>query len=107
MMEDLQNRINRYINDTIFWPSGEIVWIKHLIHRKRNMKIEMYPNDHNPPHFHVKSKCGSINATFGVYTGDYLKGTINGNDILRIKAFHHEFKDKLIEYWEQKVIKQR
>jgi hypothetical protein len=30
----------------------------------RNMQILIYSNDHNPPHFHVKSKDNRVNAKF-------------------------------------------
>ncbi len=60
------------------------------------MKIEIYPNDHNPPHFHVKSNDQSINATFRLDNGELIKGTLGRRDKERIVAFFIDPKTQLM-----------
>lgn len=66
-MDDEQlfkKELEKYLNKTIVREDGVFYFIKELVGRIRNLKIEIYSNDHNPPHFHVKSPDKSIDATF-------------------------------------------
>ena len=61
-----------------------------------NMYLKIYSNDHNPPHFHVKSKDKRIDAKFAIKTCELLSGTISPKDIVRIKNYW-EFQKNFIE----------
>ena len=102
-MDNIEHWLNRFINNTIVWPDGKVVEIKEFVGQVRNIRIEMYPNDHNPPHFHVKTKCGSINAKFKLDDCSLLSGEVNSKDRKRIKAFYCDFQDELWKYWNEKV----
>ena len=86
----LHNQLNRYINQTLYNDEWGVYFIKELVGRIRNMKIEIYSNDHNPPHFHVKSNDGSIDATFKLENCEILNGNIDGKDKKRIEAFFND-----------------
>tara|TARA_B110000908_G_C10256603_1_gene455985 strand:- start:557 stop:901 length:345 start_codon:yes stop_codon:yes gene_type:complete len=86
----LQSQLEKYINRTLYHPEWGIYFIKELVERIRNIKVEIYSNDHNPPHFHVKSKDNSINAVFRLDNCEFIKGSIGTKDQKRIEAF---FKD--------------
>lgn len=62
--------------------------IKEEVDRVRQMSVIIYTNDHNPPHFHVKSKNGDVDAKFRIDNGEYISGTISGKDLKRIEAFY-------------------
>ena len=74
----------------------------HNIERKervatiRNMKIIIYTNDHNPPHFHVISNDNSVNAKFTIDTCQLINGNISNIDIKRIQEFHKHPKTTII-----------
>lgn len=106
-MEEIEYWLHRYINRTVVWPDGTVVMAKELLGRVREMKIEMYANDHNPPHFHVKSRDGSIDAVFSLTDCSFIQGTIDGKDQRRIREFYNSNKDMLTAYWEDKVVKQQ
>ena len=53
-------------------------------------------NDHNPPHFHVKSKDLKINAKFAIDTFKLLSGEISSKNLKKIKAFYLSPKGKII-----------
>ncbi len=104
-MESIEFWLRRFINNTIVWPDGTVVEVKELVGQVRNIRIEMYPNDHNPPHFHVKTKCGTIDAKFKLVDCSLLSGDVNRKDFKRIKAFHNDFQEELWKYWNEKIIK--
>lgn len=93
--------LEKYINKTVYDEEFGVYFIKELVGRIRNMKIEIYSNDHNPPHFHVKSSDKSINATFRLDDCTILQGEINSKDIKRIEAFYNdpETKDFMKNMW--------
>ena len=97
----LEIELERYINRTVYHPEFGVYFIKELVDRVRNMKIEIYSNDHNPPHFHVKSRDGSIDATFRIDNGVYIQGSIDGKDRKRIDAFYNDerVKNLMKEMW--------
>jgi hypothetical protein len=70
----------------------------------RNMHIIIYSNDHNPPHFHVKSKDKSINAKFTIDGCRFISGTISSKEVKRIKLFHSDIKTQIImkKIWSKK-----
>jgi hypothetical protein len=78
--------------------------IKERIETIGRMQIIIYSNDHEPPHFHVKSKDNEIDAKFTIKDCAYLSGTIGIKDIKRIKAFHRDIKtQKVLEMiWNKK-----
>ena len=102
-MDNLEFYLNRYINRTVVWPDGTVLEIKEFLGNIRNLKIEMYPNDHNPPHFHVKTKCETINAKFKLEDCSLISGRINKKDYKRIQAFYEKMHDELWKYWNEKV----
>jgi hypothetical protein len=71
-------------------------FVKELVQRIDNLEVLIFSNDHNPPHFHVKSKDRKIDAKFYIATGDYWKGDISSSDIKRVKAFYNSPKGKII-----------
>jgi len=70
----------------------------------KNLKIIIYSNDHNPPHFHVLSNDYNVNAKFLIENGEYLSGEISNKDLKRIKAFYLSPKTKIImeKIWSKK-----
>ena len=61
------------------------------------LKIEIYPNEHPPPHFHVKSP--NINASFSIESCTKLRGNINPKDLSKVKYWYKHSKSLLIDIW--------
>lgn len=93
--------LESYINRTMYHPGWGIYFIKELVEQVRNMKIEIYSNDHNPPHFHVKSKDRSIDAVFRLDNCEMIEGVIGSKDKKRIEAFYNDerTKDLMKKMW--------
>ena len=79
--------------------------IKERVETIGKMQIIIYSNDHEPPHFHVKSKDNEINAKFTIKDCVYISGRIDTKDIKRIQAFHRDIKtQKVLEgIWNKKI----
>jgi len=61
-----------------------------------DLQVIVYSNDHNPPHFHVKSKDLKINAKFSILNCEHLSGEISSKNLKKIKAFYLSQKGKAI-----------
>jgi hypothetical protein len=70
---------------------------KQLVDRLAGLRIEIYPNEHPPPHFHVKSP--EVNASFVIEDGSLLNGHATPDALQKIKHWHRLAKPKLIEVW--------
>lgn len=102
---DIENRfkeyLEKYLNRTVITSDGEFYFIKELVARIRNLKIEIYSNDHNPPHFHVKTSDNSVDAVFRLDNCQLIKGDLKGKDRKRIEKFFEDenTKDLMKEMW--------
>lgn len=78
---------------------GELVLIeiRQLVARVNGLKIEIYSNEHPPPHFHVKSP--NVNASFSIESCEKLEGSINSQDLKKIQFWHQHAKPLLIDVW--------
>jgi len=78
--------------------------LKERIGTVNDMKVIIYSNDHNPPHFHVISKDYSINAKFLIENCELISGDIKSKDLKKIKAFYSSPKTKLVmeKIWNKK-----
>lgn len=61
-----------------------------------DLQVIIYSNDHNPPHFHVKSKNLKINAKFKIEDCELISGKISAKDLKKIKAFYLSTKGKMV-----------
>ena len=84
---------------SIFVRDGEMVLleIKVLVEKIRGMKIEIYPKEHAPPHFHVKTP--SFSASFRIDDCSILSGEIPSNQYNKIRYWHKLSKLRLIDEW--------
>lgn len=71
--------------------------IRQLVARINGIKIEVYPNEHPPPHFHVKSP--NIDASFCIESCGKLEGKVSSQDHLKIKFWHQSSKALLVDSW--------
>ena len=78
--------------------------IKERIETIGRMQIIIYSNDHEPPHFHVKSKDNEVDAKFTIQDCTLISGNIGTKDLKRINAFHRDIKtQKVMEMiWNKK-----
>lgn len=70
-----------------------------------DLEVVIYSNDHNPPHFHVKSKDKKIDAKFSIEKCELLGGEIGSKDKRRIIAFYQSLKGQLLmgKIWNKRI----
>lgn len=68
------------------------------VDRVRGLKIEIYANEHPPPHFHVIQNDGK--ASFALDDGRMLEASGNTRHFKKnIEAYYINNRKKLIEFW--------
>ena len=61
-------------------------------------KIEIYPDEHRPPHFHVV-RDGNKLAAYTIKDCAKLSGELPNGVERKVRFFHECAKDKLISFW--------
>lgn len=61
-----------------------------------DLQVIIYSNDHDPPHFHVKTKNLKINAKFKIEDCEFIGGIIGSKELKKIRAFYLSPKGKMI-----------
>lgn len=61
-----------------------------------DLQVIIYSNDHDPPHFHVKTKDLTIDAKFKIENCELLSGSISAKDLRKIKDFYSSPKGKIV-----------
>ena len=79
------------------WEDNSLIHIKKLVAEVRGLRIEIYPNEHPPPHFHVRAP--SIAATFDIRTCELLQGRILGREQRLVEWWHKRSRRQLIRIW--------
>lgn len=92
------NMVLNYIYSSTFVDENGNIWEqRHQVDKVSNLKIEIFSNEHPPPHFHVKSP--EIDATFSILEGKLLNGNIDSKSLKKIEYYHSLMRNKLIEAW--------
>lgn len=78
-------------------PNGELYSIKVRVDRVNGLRVIIRPNDHPPPHFHVRGQ--DFDASFDIESGALRIGQINPTDFQKIKWWHKRAKGKLLDIW--------
>lgn len=68
--------------------------VKQLVEKLDDLRVEIYSNDHHPPHFHVTNKEKTINARFKIENGEHINGELTSKQLKRIRVFYESTKVK-------------
>ena len=79
------------------WKDGSLYTTKQLVEMHKGLKIEIYPDEHPPPHFHVKGS--DINVSFSIENCKLLEGTIDSRRNALIEWWWKRSNSKLIDIW--------
>ena len=84
---------------SIFFHDGEPILLegKQLVERLAGLKLEIYPDEHAPPHFHVRAS--GLNASFAIEDCRLLQGKPSPDVLDKVRYWHRHSKHKLIEAW--------
>jgi hypothetical protein len=89
-----------HLDSTDVAPDGSVYLVKRRIVSVGGLDVYVYPQDHEPPHFHVVSKQRKIDARFHLQTVKLLSmkhGTIRQKEVKQVQDFFEKHPDKLEE----------
>ncbi len=89
-LDNIALLLEKYFNKTNVTLDWKVYFVKHFIAETNNLKIEIYPKDHFPEHFHIRSKDRKLNARFDLNTYEYISTKnwkITDKQIKQIKSF--------------------
>ena len=69
------------------------------IHTINKIKIQIFANDHNPPHFHVYD--AGIEAKIDIITLQFMVGQIRRNTFSLVIDWAADHRDFLMSEWER------
>ena len=81
------------------WTDGQLYNIKQLVAQVNGLRIEIFSQEHAPPHFHVKGS--DVDATFSINNGELLQGNIDGRRKALIGWWYTRSRNRLITVWNQ------
>lgn len=98
-MEDFERHLFGFLmSGAYFNEDGEIIEARHLVDRIGKLKIEIYSNEHAPPHFHISNE--SKKASLRIDNCEELENSgFSNREIKNIHEWFKRSKIKLIEVW--------
>lgn len=79
------------------WTDGNLYSIKQLVAHVHGLQINIYSNEHSPPHFHVKSP--DIDASFTIDNCTFMYGNIDNREKKLVRWWYERSKPILIKTW--------
>lgn len=96
-LRQLEFRLKHILQFVEIDHAGQPIEKRYLITRIGNIKLEVFPNEHPPPHFHIKSP--DMNATFEIVSGKLLTGQVDSQIRKKVEYFHTTHKRTIIDVW--------
>jgi hypothetical protein len=98
--EDFEIHLNQFIASGAYFYEGRVADARQLVEKIGAIKIEIYPNEHTPPHFHIKSN--GLNASFAIDDCRLLENSGFSTKVIKnIQDWFLHSKEKLIDVWNQ------
>jgi hypothetical protein len=94
----LSNEIHLFMSDEEVENHIPNSRIKERVHKIGQYEIHIYSRDHDPPHFHVTSKDGSLNARFRINDGSLMSqhGDLRSGVLKRIGLWYNDIKTQIV-----------
>ena len=99
-LEDLSLILKYLIAYHSVWTDGRLYSIRTLVDVVDGLKIEIYHNEHPPPHFHVKAN--GIDASFSIKECQFIVGKIGSREQMMVEWWYKKSRLKLIQFWPPK-----
>ena len=74
-----------------------LIEIKQMVARLDGLRVDVYPNEHPPPHFHVRAP--HVNASFSIDNCELLNGALARGDLEKVRYWHRHAKAVLVAAW--------
>lgn len=71
--------------------------IRALVNNVDGLKIEIFSNEHAPPHFHIRAN--GLHAVFSIIDCSLVQGEIGSREQKMVQWWYKRSRKKLIEFW--------
>lgn len=96
-LEFLERIFQFTLAHTSVTEDGQVFEKREAVGRINNIKLEIHPNDHPPPHLHIRSP--EINAKVAILTGEIIRGSLDRKTHLKVKYFLNLNKKMVVDTW--------
>lgn len=84
-------------NDPTFYDDGSISYGRQIVLRRGAVRIEVRPNEHPPPHFHVTGP--NIRASFAIRNCELLEGNAGSREMKVVSLMYEGGRCLIIQAW--------
>jgi Domain of unknown function (DUF4160) len=88
--QTIAGQLELHLDSTSVAPDRSVGLIKQRIATIRDLEINVYPKDHEPAHFHVRSRQRNMDARFRIETLEFInekRGKIKPKEIRQVQDF--------------------
>ncbi len=97
-LKDFESQLMQLLSSGAYYFGGKIIEAQEQVDRLNGIKIEIYSNEHPPPHFHIIAN--GLKASLRIDNGEILENSgFTGKQIRTVQIWFLKSKDKLIEVW--------
>lgn len=97
-LDDAVDYLNKLLSDDFeIDESNRVKFLRHILAYLSMGKVEVYSNEHPPPHFHVKGP--NIDASFSIDNCELISGEVSSSQRRKIEAWHQESRHLLVDKW--------
>ncbi|BCA79061.1 DUF4160 domain-containing protein [Desulfuromonas sp. AOP6] len=98
-IKQLERSLKNYFNlfEQLTAPPRDPHMLEKLVVCVRGVKIEIYSDEHAPPHFHVVHN--SEKSSFDIENGNHIEGDLKRKDQKVVQAWHSKNKETLKKVW--------
>ena len=79
-------RLARFLATCQVWPDGNVIETKVLVKEIKGVRIEVYPKEHMPPHFHAS--CNGRHATYRIDNCELMNGSLGSKEDRIVKYYY-------------------
>lgn len=97
-LTDFESQLMQLLNSGAYYFDDKIIEAREQVDRLHGIKIEIYSNEHPPPHFHITTQ--GLKASLRIDNGEILENSgFSGKQLRTVQAWFLKSKEKLIEVW--------
>jgi len=96
-IDDFEVHLNQFLSSGAYYHEAQVVDARQLVEKINGLKIEIYSNEHPPPHFHVVSNGNK--ASFAIDDCRELENS--GFSQKSIQSWFLHSKNALIKIWNE------
>ena len=99
-VEAFEIQLTQLLGSGAYYFNGELLESRHLVEKIGRIKIEIYSNEHPPPHFHISMH--NAKASLRLDNCDIIENTgFKASQIKTVQTWFLKSKERLIEVWNE------